>query len=121
MGGMSTGGDDIERLLREVDALNAGGAPAGGSAGKEVASRGSTPQPKGRKGKEVEESGGSAGGRVAFALLAAVVVGVIGAFVGMFLGPIPLLATGFWATGLGAAFGAFLTALVAGPPRWFDS
>jgi hypothetical protein len=49
--------------------------------------------------------------------VAAVVFGVIGLVVGLF---VPFL-LGTFSTGVGAAFGAFLTALVAGPPRWFSS
>jgi hypothetical protein len=121
--GMTSGGDDIEKLLRELDAME-GGPPS--TSGKQVQPKAAAPAAKasGKAAGESEESSGG-GGRLAFAAVAAVVMGIVGALTGMVLGPVlgwlPLLDFGFWATGLGAAFGGFLTALVAGPPRWFSS
>lgn len=59
---------------------------------------------------------GQRSGRIAFAVVAAVGVGVTGWVVGLLL---PFL--GGVSMGFGAALGAFVTALVAGPPRWFSS
>ena len=81
--------EDIERLLAEIDSAT---GSASTPAKKET---GSPPAPS----KDANLAS-SSGGRVGFAVVAAVVFGVIG---------------------VGAAFGAFLTALVAGPPRWFSS
>ena len=97
--------DDIEKLLREISATS---APSGGSSGGQVAKPSSTPART--------EGSGSAGGRLAFAGIAAVGMGAAGWFSGLIL---PFLGAG--SVGVGAAFGAGLTALVAGPPRWFSS
>lgn len=80
--------DDIEKLLAEV-----------------------SPSPTTR-----EPARRSPGGRVAFAVVAAVAIGITGWLAGLLL---PFL--GSVSMGTGAALGAFLTALVAGPPRWFSS
>lgn len=55
-------------------------------------------------------------GRIAFSIVAAVVIGGTGCVAGLIL---PFL--GSVSTGFGAALGALVTALVAGPPRWFSS
>jgi hypothetical protein len=93
--------DDIERLLREVNAMN---APAGQQPARKAdnvpATRGS-------------ESSGGAGGRLAFAVGSGV---VIGWFAGLLM---PFV--GSFSAGVGAAFGAFAASLIAGPPRWFSS
>ena len=104
--------DDIERLLREVDAMNNPNFPASGSR-----------SPEASKSKDVakrdDSSGGGAGGRLAFAVASAVVVGGLGAAFGAILFVLPFV--GPITTGVGAALGGFITALVAGPPRWFSS
>lgn len=103
---MHTGGmadDDIERLLREVNAL--GGASA------------QTPAPARSKSvARAEQSARDTGGRLAFAVGSGVVLGAAGWFGGLLM---PFV--GSFSAGLGAAFGAFVAALVAGPPRWFSS
>jgi len=91
--------DEIERLLREVAGTTAG-KPARQDQPKEV-DRGST---------------GGTGGRLAFAGISAAAMGVLGWGVGLIL---PFVGAG--SAGVGAACGAFVTALVAGPPRWFSS
>ena len=100
--------DDIERLLREVNATS-GGAP-------------STPPAQGdskavaKRSRDLEPTSGGAGGRVAFSVVAAGITGV-GAFLfGIFTPWTDALDMGF-----AAAVAAFLTGLVAGPPRWFSS
>lgn len=99
--------DDIERLLREVNATTSGSTGAGASTPKkDVAPRSG----------EVETSSGGAGGRLAFSVVAAGVTGV-GAFLfGVFTPWTDALDMGFAAAGA-----AFLTGLVAGAPRWFSS
>lgn len=113
------GDDDIEKLLAELSQMENPGAPAA-AGGKAVEPRAQAKPPATK-----DDGKGSPGGRLAFAIAAAVAVGFLGAFVGMFLGPflgwLPFLEFSFWGTGFGAAFGAFVTALVAGPPRWFSS
>lgn len=97
--------DDIERLLREVGAANAGGS--------------STPErssPSKSPAKKDDSSGGGAGGRLAFAVGSGIVIGGAGWFAGLLM---PFV--GSFSSGVGAAFGAFLTAIIAGPPRWFSS
>ncbi len=103
--------DDIERLLREVNAMNDPGSSAGRS-----------PQParSAQPAKNDDDSsGGGAGGRLAFAVGSGVVVGAVGAAIGAVLVVLPFI--GPFTTGVGASIGAFITALVAGPPRWFSS
>jgi hypothetical protein len=93
--------DDIERILREVNALNSGAPQTPARSSSQV------PVPK-------KESG--AGGRVAFAVGSGVVLGMAGWVTGLLM---PFV--GSFSAGVGAALGAFVTALVAGPPRWFSS
>lgn len=96
--------DDIERLLREV----------GQSTGDSKGTPPSAPAPSSRK--EVDRRKRSPGGRLAFAVVMAVVLGAASWGIGVLL---PF--TGAVAMGLGGAFSAFLTGLIAGPPRWFSS
>ena len=95
--------DEIERLLREV-AGTTGGQPAAGK------------QPAEAKPTSGLTTTGKMGGRVAFAGASAIALGVIGWGTGLVL---PFVGAG--SAGFGAAVGAFVTALVAGPPRWFSS
>lgn len=95
--------DDIERILREVNALNSG-----------PASSPRTPAPTSASKAPVKSGG--AGGRLAFALGSGVVVGAGGWLFGLLM---PFV--GSFSAGVGAAFGAFITASIAGPPRWFSS
>ena len=95
--------DEIERLLREIDATSGAKQP---------------PAPAVKPAAEVARTAddGRPGGRVAFAVGAAAVTGV-GAWVfGVFTPWTDALDMGF-----AAAAAAFLTGLVAGPPRWFSS
>ena len=94
--------DEIERLLREVNAINAGGSAQPPATSKEVA--------------QASERPTGAGGRVAFAAGSAVLLGAAGWFGGLLM---PFV--GSFSAGVGAAFGAFAAALLAGPPRWFSS
>jgi hypothetical protein len=94
--------DEIERLLREIDATSAKPAaqPPATKASAEVA----TP------------TDSSGGGRLAFAGIAAVGLGF-----GAFLFGIFTPWTDALDMGVAGAGAAFITALVAGPPRWFSS
>lgn len=94
--------DEIERLLREIDTTSGAKTPST-PAGKPVA-------------EVARTDDGKPGGRVAFAVGAAAVTG-IGAWVfGVFTPWTDALDMGF-----AAAAAAFVTGLVAGPPRWFSS
>ena len=96
--------DDIERLLSEV------GKTTGSSPSGEVArAKGSTP---------AKRESAMPGGRLAFAVIAAVVFGAIAFVVGWLFTPFVLSGTSM---GVGAGLGAFVTGLIAGPPRWFSS
>ena len=97
--------DDIERLLREVNAMNSP-APSGKNLEKSSS----------RDVTNSEGSSGGAGGRLAFAVGSGVVLGGAGWLFGLVM---PFV--GSFSSGVGAALGAFTAALVAGPPRWFSS
>ena len=99
--------DDIERLLREVNAL--GGTPAQPPTSPPATAHAKSPA-------RTPESSGGAGGRLAFAVGSGVVLGAAGWFGGLLM---PFV--GSFSAGVGAAFGAFVAALIAGPPRWFSS
>ncbi len=106
---MHTGGmadDDIERLLHEVNALNTG---ATGSNTGNVPAKATPSAP-------AKQEASSAGGRLAFAVGSGAVLGVAG-----WLGGLLMPFVGSFSAGVGAAFGAFAAALIAGPPRWFSS
>jgi hypothetical protein len=92
--------DEIERLLREVSGTSS--SPASQSSPKEKAS------------SEVAQTG-SATGRLAFAAISGAIMGAGGWFIGLML---PFLGAG--SMGVGAALGAFITAMVTGAPRWFS-
>jgi hypothetical protein len=97
--------DDIERLLREVNATT-------GQSGQ-----GSSPSPVAKRAKDdVATSEASAGGRVAFGVVAAGVTGLGALAFGIFTPWTDALDMGF-----AAAVAAFLTGVIAGPPRWFSS
>lgn len=83
--------DDIERLLREIQQASGGAV------------------------EPVQES--TKGSRLGFAALAAIGSGVAGAAGGLLLWFLPFV--GPVTTSIGAALGGFITALIAGPPRWF--
>jgi hypothetical protein len=94
--------DDIERLLREIDATS-GAKPAATPAAKPAA-------------EVARTDDGKPGGRVAFAVGAGAVTGVGAWLFGVFTPWTDALDMGF-----AAAVAAFVTGLVAGPPRWFSS
>lgn len=98
--------DEIERLLREVNATSATPPSSGASAGV----------PATRSGAEVAKADGKPGGRLAFGVVAGVVMGGGAWLLGVFTPWTDALDMGFAAAGA-----AFLTALIAGPPRWFSS
>ena len=98
--------DDIERLLREVEALESGGSKA------------QPPVPaQGREPAKQEAPSESGGGRVGWSLIAAAGGGAAGFIIGTLLGFLPLV-DGL-STALGAALGAALAALISGPPGWY--
>jgi len=94
--------DEIERLLREVQQQSGATPPA-------------TPASSGSVAKPSSDAEGGGVSRVAFAGGSAVVLGVGGWLFGV-LTPF----TTATELGLGAAVGAFVTGLVAGPPRWMS-
>ena len=95
--------DEIERLLREIDATKSG-PPSQTPAKRESA------EPARR------EDASQGGGRLAFAGLSGAVMGA-GAFVFAVFTPW----TDAFDMGLAGAVAAFVTGFVAGPPRWFSS
>ncbi len=98
--------DDIQRLLNEVSAAT------GGSAAKSSSTSSSTPAV--RSGGSVARGG--AGGRIAFAVVAGVGMGVFSWVAGVLL---PFVDA--FSAGVGGVIAGFATAIVAGPPRWFSS
>ncbi|TAK70741.1 MAG: hypothetical protein EPO13_02435 [Actinomycetota bacterium] len=97
------GDDDIERLLREVEAANSGSPAAVGR------------EPARSRPKDAAQQADSPGGvgRFRFAVMAALVMAVPTGLLGLFL---PFV--GSFQLAIGGAIGAFATAAVAGPPRW---
>ena len=92
--------DDIERLLAQVNQTT-------GKAGSVDKSGSSAP---------ARRTSDKPGGRLPFAIVAAVALGLLTWIVGVFL---PF--AGAISMGIGGAVGAFVAALIAGPPRWFSS
>ncbi len=92
--------DEIEKLLREISAQDS-----------------QQPAPVQRKesGAPAQRDQSTSGGRVAYAAIGAAVMGAGGAVAGLLLPGISI-----FSTGIGAAVGAFVIALVSGPPRWFS-
>jgi hypothetical protein len=98
--------DDIEKLLREIDAMNAGGG--GGVPAK--------PEEKAIEPAAPAEPGG--GGRLAWTGASAVGGLLVGGLTGTVLTFLPYVGTA--STAVGAAIGAAAAAAVSGPPRWFN-
>ncbi len=94
--------DEIERLLREIDATTA----------KPIAQ---PPAPK-ASAEVARSDDSSSGGRLVFAGIAAAALGF-----GAFLFGIFTPWTDALDMGVAGAGAAFITALVAGPPRWFSN
>ena len=96
--------DDIDKLLREIDAMNAGNR--GGAA---------LPAPAQNKAIEPAQAAAAGGrGRVAWTGASAVGGVVVGGVAGLFLPGM-----GMVQAGIAAALGAVVTAFVSGPPEWF--
>ena len=104
-GGMSQP-DDIDKLLREIDAMNAGPGP-------------SSALPAPAQNKAIEPAPGSTGGsgRVAWAGASAVGGLLVGGVTGTILTFLPSVST--VSTAVGAALGAAVAGFVSGPPTWF--
>jgi hypothetical protein len=100
--------DDIEKLLREI---NASSNPASGSS--EVSSKRSD---IGKKAHNKKSDSPAGSGRFPFAVASGVVIGGAGAVIGLFFPFFTIIGTG-----LTAAVAAFVTAIIAGPPKWFSS
>lgn len=96
--------DDIEKLLREIAAMDAQGASP---------SKGVEPVASSR---DVQPATESRSPRVRWALIAAVGSGGAGFIVGSLLWMLPWV-NGL-STGIGAALGGALAGLVGGPPGW---
>ena len=108
MGGVSQP-DDIDKLLREIDAMNqrsAGGTPP------------AVPGPAASPPVARDAGSGSGGSRAAWTGVGAVGGLVTGGFVGSVLAFLPLLSPG--STAVGAAIGGALVAFFSRPPGWFD-
>lgn len=97
--------DDIEKLLREL-----------GTTGQPAASPGGEVAKPGGKVPAREQQAASGGGRVAFAAISGVGLGITTFMFGV-LTPW----TDAFDMAAAGAFSAFVVAIVAGPPRWFSS
>ena len=101
--------DDIDKLLREIDAMN---QRSGGGQPPAVPGPAATPP-------ATRDTGPASGGsRAAWTGVGAVGGLVTGGFVGTVLAFLPFLSPG--STAVGAAIGGALVAFVSRPPRWFD-
>jgi hypothetical protein len=103
--------DDIDRLLREVEALN---NPAA------VPAKETSPAPAEKKSVSKREGSGgpTRGGRIAWTGASAVGGLATGGVVGTVLMFLPFVSTA--STAIGAALGGAVIGLVSGPPAWFD-
>jgi hypothetical protein len=99
--------DDLQRLLNEVSAAT-GGSP------QPSTSRADAARSQSNSGRDLVR--GSVGGRIAFAVVASVGMGVFTWFAGLIL---PF--TDAFSAGVGGLIAGFATAILAGPPRWFSS
>jgi hypothetical protein len=109
--------DDLDRLLREIDAMNAGN-PASAPKGEVAPRPGSAPATPSRGEAARSEAKGTRGGRLAWTGVSAVGAGAAGGVLGTVLTFLPAVST--LSTAVGAAVGGALVAFVSGPPRWFD-
>jgi hypothetical protein len=110
--------DDIDKLLREIDAMNT----------RAIGGPGPAQVPAERSASEVARGGGSAvqggtaggtrGGRIAWTGVSAVGGFLAGGVVGTVLAILPSVGT--LSTAVGAALGGALVGFVSGPPGWFD-
>lgn len=90
--------DDIDKLLREIDSMGAGGGSAKASGPSSAA-----PAPKTSTGGKGPWVGAAAAGAGATSMVA----GMLLPYLGMFQ------------AGIGGAIGGAVVGLVSNPPRWF--
>lgn len=107
--------DDIDKLLREIEAMNKS-QPAPGSAVDKPGTR--EVRATGSADARAAKPAGGRGARVAWTGAGAVGGFVTGGVVGTVLAFLPWVST--LSTAVGAALGGAAVALVSGPPRWFD-
>jgi hypothetical protein len=98
--------DDIDKLLREIDAMNAGSGQGA-----------ALPAPAQNKAIEPAATSSGGSGRVAWTGASAVGGLLAGGVVGTVLTFLPYVSTA--STAIGAAFGAAVAGFVSGPPTWF--
>ncbi len=98
--------DDIEKLLAEISGTS--GSTGSAPGGQVAKSGGSSPARR--------DEGKTGGGRIAFAAISGVGLGIT-----TFVFGVVTPWTDALDMGAAGAFAAFVTALVAGPPRWFSS
>jgi hypothetical protein len=110
--------DDIDKLLREIEAMNKRGLGASGAA-PVPAERSACVVASGRGSAVQGGTGeGSRGGRIAWTGVSAVGGFLAGGLVGTVLAILPSIGT--LSTAVGAALGGALVGFVSGPPGWFD-
>jgi hypothetical protein len=109
--------EDIDKLLRELEAMNQGGTGSPGDREVAVPSSPTTPAKPGKAGAGPAPRA-SRGGRLAWTGASAVGGLATGGVVGTVLAFLPWVST--LSTAVGAALGGAVVGLVSGPPRWFD-
>lgn len=103
--------EELAKLMREIDQFDSGASPGPST----PAAPSATPSAGSGSGKEIAETGGGKGRWVG---IAAVTSGVGGFLVGSVLWFVPWVDPA--STGLGAALGGAIAALVGKPPRWLQ-
>jgi hypothetical protein len=107
--------DDIDKLLREIQAMNQPQTSAG--KGVDVPGASEVSAARSAEGRGGKPAGGR-GARLAWTGAGAVGGLATGGVVGTVLAFLPWVST--MSTAVGAAVGGAVLALVSGPPRWFD-
>ncbi len=114
--------EDIEKLLREIDAMNAGGGVPATQPDRAVEGRGQSGAAAAAGAGGGKDSGGEVtsatrSARMSWAGVSAAGGLAVGGFVGTILAFLPSVGT--LSTAVGAALGAAGASAISGPPDWF--
>lgn len=100
--------DELAKLMREIEQFDNPGTPT----------QPSTPAPTQPSSEVARTDSPGAGGKGKWVAISAVGGGITGAVIGGFLWFLP--GVDALSTGLGAALGGAIVALVGKPPKWLD-